>query len=287
LQKKHKLEVHNRRIANARASVDQKPPKGFGELRRNVKREQMTEDRYAQIEHENRLLLSKMSDIMQKGSIDNVSAAWQYGHSLNRRNRKAELERITEANGHILRRIQGVTPYYNHWEWEEQAIVAEKLAANLSVFKPRGSKSGTAGGHGGAGGLGPTAAGGGIGGGSGGSMALGGGASMALGGYGPMGSQFSMGSAAGGGLGGVGGAGGYPGGGYPGGASLPPLGAGFGGGYGYPMQGGGIGGGGGGGGGGGVSGVSAGGYGGAGSGSAGGYGGSGGGGGAGSAGGQW
>ena len=104
-----------------KSSVDQKPPKGFGELRRNVKREQMTEDRYAQIEHENRLLLSKMSDIMQKGSVDNVSQAWQYGHSLNRRNRKKELERITEANQHILRRIQGVTPYYNHWQWVRSA----------------------------------------------------------------------------------------------------------------------------------------------------------------------
>jgi len=119
--------------------VDQKPPKGFGEYRRNVKAMQMQEDRYAQIEHENRLLLSKMSDIMQKGSIDNVSEAWQYGHSLNRLNRKKELQRITEANQHILRRIQGVTPYYNHWEWEEEAIKAEKLAAQLSVFKPRAS----------------------------------------------------------------------------------------------------------------------------------------------------
>ena len=36
--KKHKLEVLNRRIANAGASVVQMPPKGFGELGRNVKR---------------------------------------------------------------------------------------------------------------------------------------------------------------------------------------------------------------------------------------------------------
>ena len=137
-----------KRLRNAKSSVDQKPPKGFGEYRRNVKAMQMQEDRYAQIEHENRLLLSKMSDIMQKGSIDNVSEAWQYGHSLNRLNRKKELQRITEANQHILRRIQGVTPYYNHWEWEEEAIKAEKLAAQLSVFKPRASVRSGGGGRG-------------------------------------------------------------------------------------------------------------------------------------------
>lgn len=44
-------------------------PKGFGDFRRNLKREQVMEDRYAQIEHENRLLLSKMSDIMQVGAL--------------------------------------------------------------------------------------------------------------------------------------------------------------------------------------------------------------------------
>lgn len=114
-----------------------KPPKGFGEYRRNVKREQMMEDRYAQIEHENRLLLSKMSDIMQKGSMDNVSNAWQYGHSLNRTNRRKELQRITEENQQILRRIQGVQPFYNHWKWEEEAIKAEKLAESISEYKHR------------------------------------------------------------------------------------------------------------------------------------------------------
>lgn len=80
------------------------------------------EDRYAQIEHENRILLSKMSDIMQRAGVDNVSEAWQYGHSLNRITRRKELERITQQNGEILRRIQSVTPYYDHWKWEDEAI---------------------------------------------------------------------------------------------------------------------------------------------------------------------
>jgi len=136
-QKKHEHELHLKRIRNVKAGVDMKPPKGFGEYRRNVKREQMMEDRYAQIEHENRLLLSKMSDIMQKGSMDNVSNAWQYGHSLNRTNRRKELQRITEENQSILRRIQGVQPFYDHWKWEEEAIKAEKLAESISEYKHR------------------------------------------------------------------------------------------------------------------------------------------------------
>lgn len=56
-------------------------------------------ERYAQIEHENRILLSKMSDIVAGGgSVDHKSEAVEYSHSLNREARRRELQRITEEN---------------------------------------------------------------------------------------------------------------------------------------------------------------------------------------------
>ncbi len=56
-------------------------------------------ERFARIEHENRLLLSKMSDIMQgRKGIDNECEASKYTHSLNRDARKKELQRITAEN---------------------------------------------------------------------------------------------------------------------------------------------------------------------------------------------
>ena len=68
----------------------------------------MTEDRYASIEHQNRLLLSRMTGIMMRaegdgaksggGGVDNVCTSWQYGRSLNTQNRKKELGRILEDN---------------------------------------------------------------------------------------------------------------------------------------------------------------------------------------------
>ena len=56
-------------------------------------------ERYSRIEHDNRLLLSKMSDIMQRRALEteNVDAA-QYSHSLNRHSRKMALERISAEN---------------------------------------------------------------------------------------------------------------------------------------------------------------------------------------------
>lgn len=56
------------------------------------------EDRYAQIEHENRLLLSRMTEIMQKSTLDNKSEAWKYGKSLNLGARKRELAKIAQEN---------------------------------------------------------------------------------------------------------------------------------------------------------------------------------------------
>ena len=66
------------------------------------------EEKYSNIEHQNRLLLSRMSDIMTRpvgggaaagaGGVDNVCEAWEYGRSMNTRNRRSEMERINAAN---------------------------------------------------------------------------------------------------------------------------------------------------------------------------------------------
>ena len=56
-------------------------------------------ERYARIEHDNRILLTKMSEIMQgKNTLDNECEAAKYTHSLNRERRKRELQKITAEN---------------------------------------------------------------------------------------------------------------------------------------------------------------------------------------------
>ena len=88
----------------------------------------MLEDRYNDIEFENRLLLSKMSKIMKDpvtvpfpvtrgsafaGSTSNSPGTRLGPRSLNRSFRKKELERINTENQQILRRIQGGRGVYN------------------------------------------------------------------------------------------------------------------------------------------------------------------------------
>ena len=60
-----------------------------------MKREQMMEERYAKIERENRLLLEKMSHIMQGGnSIDNKNDAHKYAGGMNKSCRKAGCKKV-------------------------------------------------------------------------------------------------------------------------------------------------------------------------------------------------
>merc|ERR1712072_1519060 len=55
-----------------------------GGKRRNPKKEQMMEERYSQIERDNRLLLEKMSYIMRHQSMDIREDTGEYSQSLNR-----------------------------------------------------------------------------------------------------------------------------------------------------------------------------------------------------------
>ena len=103
-----------------KASIDTKEPHTRqGGKRRNPKKEQMMEERYAQIERDNRLLLEKMSYIMRHQSMDIREDTGEYSQSLNRERRKRELQRITRENQKILARIQAAEPTYDHLEWAE------------------------------------------------------------------------------------------------------------------------------------------------------------------------
>ena len=127
--------LHQQRLKTIKAAIDNKPPKRPSHLKKNMKREQMMEERYATIERENRLLLEKMSHIMQGGnSIDNKNNSHKFAGSMNKTYRKAELQRITRENQAILRRIQACEPCYNHLEWEESRQQNEEWLQNICEY---------------------------------------------------------------------------------------------------------------------------------------------------------
>ena len=93
------------------------------------------EERFANIEKDNRLLLEKMSFIIRNSSLDNhLEPQYQNFKSLNKDGRKAELQRVTRENKDLLRRIQHVEPAYDHLEWAEDARRHGEWLENLCEF---------------------------------------------------------------------------------------------------------------------------------------------------------
>jgi E3 ubiquitin-protein ligase TRIP12 len=96
------------------------------------------EERFANIERENRMLLEKMSYIIaKKGGIDNKNDSIQYGRSLNKDRRKRELQKITKQNQTILTRIQESQPTYDHLTWAEEARINHQFMVNVCEYKPK------------------------------------------------------------------------------------------------------------------------------------------------------
>eukprot|EP00241_Pyramimonas_parkeae_P010770 CAMPEP_0114248658 /NCGR_PEP_ID=MMETSP0058-20121206/13697_1 /TAXON_ID=36894 /ORGANISM="Pyramimonas parkeae, CCMP726" /LENGTH=224 /DNA_ID=CAMNT_0001362093 /DNA_START=367 /DNA_END=1041 /DNA_ORIENTATION=- len=134
-------------------------------LQLKQKKAQLEEERFAQIELENRVLLEKMSKIMRQDPGDARSA--HGGHhteqfpfrstlqlkpgvridmtqypmldsrnfvapkSLNREARLRELQRITAENQAMLRRIQSREPYYDHKKWEDDRAQSLQYLKNI------------------------------------------------------------------------------------------------------------------------------------------------------------
>ncbi|CAK4084800.1 unnamed protein product [Aphanomyces euteiches] len=134
--------IHKKKLNTIKSCIDNSEPTRPAHLRKNLKKEQMKEERYATIERENRILLEKMSFIMQHDTLDNKNDSIKHGHSLNKEQRKRELQRITAENQSILRRIQTRQPTYDHVQWEEEAKLHEKYAQNIREYPESAPKYG-------------------------------------------------------------------------------------------------------------------------------------------------
>lgn len=140
-QIEQRQKAHRERLKTMRPAIDNKPPKKPSHLTNNKKREAQMEERFLKIERENKLLLEKMSYIMSQKALDNKSEAASKVKSLNKTFRKKELQRITEENQKILRRIQERQPYYNHAQWEEERKLQEQYVKNICEYPVHGGSS--------------------------------------------------------------------------------------------------------------------------------------------------
>jgi len=137
IQKK-KLRILKKRLKSVTKSVDNTAPRSFGlpHLKRNLKKAMMLEDEYKKIEHQNRTLLQRMSNIMENPSrtTDSQNNVRKFCRSLNLRQRRENLDRITCDNSHLLSRLQKMEPYYKVANWEKDYKRSAKIMRHMMEF---------------------------------------------------------------------------------------------------------------------------------------------------------
>lgn len=139
--------IHKNNLSKAKHVIDIQEPQEQPHLMSNAKKHEMEEDRFAEIERENAILLAKMSRIMRDGAkTDQIGGAPPLRPKEppvklrpNPR-RKQELARITAENQMILKRIQLKDPHYNHLEWAQSRKENKKWMRQQCQLPPPGKK---------------------------------------------------------------------------------------------------------------------------------------------------
>jgi E3 ubiquitin-protein ligase TRIP12 len=134
-QRENLRRIHKEKLAAARACTDTKEPAVYGlqHLRVNMKREQMLEERYSEIDRHNQILLQKMTEIIRHPAQSKADRG-PGPTTLNKDRRRRELVRITNENQGILKRIQEAQPVYNHLKWEEAYHQSERYMNNVCEY---------------------------------------------------------------------------------------------------------------------------------------------------------
>eukprot|EP00924_Labyrinthula_sp_SR-Ha-C_P014746 snap_masked-scaffold_43-processed-gene-0.26-mRNA-1 protein AED:0.10 eAED:0.10 QI:0/-1/0/1/-1/1/1/0/197 len=130
--------LHKEKLQRIKPSIDNKEPVKPSHYKKNKKRELEMEENFSKIEKENKLLLQKISEIMDKSFIEKIQDPYASNHprTLNRSFRKRELQRITKTNREILKRIEKRSGVYNKKEWEKSRKIQEKLVESICEYKP-------------------------------------------------------------------------------------------------------------------------------------------------------
>lgn len=130
-------DAHRERIKKVKPATDMTMPHTatMDHIRNNLKKEQLLEGRYMEIDRENRILLRKMSDMMKKPNpYTSGRGSHAPAQSLNKDGRKQALLQMTKDNLRLLKSIQEVQPVYDHKKWEEHHKKSGVHLANCCTY---------------------------------------------------------------------------------------------------------------------------------------------------------
>lgn len=136
-----KHERHLRALENSRGLTNHSTPAEFTHLRTKPKMRKLQEDRAAEIQLENRILLQKMLNIDTKASQfsgEKLCSDRVQPRSLHGGQQQRELDRITSANQEMLKRLQGAKPSLDPRQWDDEEVDRQALKFRLSQNSCRG-----------------------------------------------------------------------------------------------------------------------------------------------------
>lgn len=126
------LDNHTKRMRNIKPVIDNKAPR---KPNASNKKELDRKREYAIIEKNNRLLLERLAECMQKTRLDNKNvSATKFKRSLGDTGKRLELAKITAENFRLLKKIQEIEPTYNIAQWEEDNKRKERYLRNMTEF---------------------------------------------------------------------------------------------------------------------------------------------------------
>jgi hypothetical protein len=139
-QERDKHERHLHQLNTIRPSIDNRPPAQHPHLRAKLKTKKLQEDRAAEIQLENRILLQKMLNIDTKPSSlsgETLQRERVLPKSLHGGAQRRELDRITKANREMLKRLQSAAPSVDprQWEVEEEERQALKFRLSQNAYR--------------------------------------------------------------------------------------------------------------------------------------------------------
>lgn len=128
---------HEDRLSTTKPTIDRSVPSTLtlSHLKVNMKREQMQEDRFMEVDRSNRVMMQRIADLARKPGIGLEMVPGSRGMpSLNKVARRKSLKRITEENQGILRRIRDIQPQYDHVRWEQDYRRTRMYLRNACEF---------------------------------------------------------------------------------------------------------------------------------------------------------
>jgi E3 ubiquitin-protein ligase TRIP12 len=132
-------EKHIRALESTKGMIDTKQPTQLPTSKSKARK--LQEDRAAEIQLENRILLQKMLNIDSKPSEFSTEALQGERvppKSLYGGRQRRELDRITTENQKLLYRLQNVKPSINPLQWEDEEVDRQALKFRMCQNSNRG-----------------------------------------------------------------------------------------------------------------------------------------------------